>query len=319
MLEKAAIALDNGRIDKAIEFAEQAGPCPERSMALASCYKTMGDDERAFEYLKDAWSQSKAPEIARAYGAELSRRGQHAEAVQVLKKYEEIPCRMALGQAYVGLGEIDKACAVYRGIIDDAPDFLPAYMALVPLMKHDEYTPCTPAKLERFIDDYRTPAGALESLHANLGRVYEDLGEYARAFEHYSKAAEMRRKQFPDDILSGHKAQFEAVKKHFTRELMREVPPQRKHCPLVFVFGMPRSGTTLTEQILVCHPEIETLGESPNVVDEIQAISSGDFDASDPDAATALYIKRRIGKVRSRFIVDKMCGNWQFIGLMYQL
>jgi len=319
MLKKAAIALDNGRIDKAIALAEQAEPCAERSMALAAAYKAMADDDHALEYLTEAWGMSKEPEVAHTYGSELVRLGRHAEAVEVLEGFKEIPCRMALGQAYIGLSEIDKACEVYRSIIDELPEFLPAYMALAPLMTHDVHTPCSPARLERFIDDYRTPAASLPALHSHLGKVYEDLGEYERAFVHYSKAAEMRRKELPEGVIENHKAQLEAVKRHFTRELLADVPPQKERCPLVFVFGMPRSGTTLTEQILVAHHEIETLGESPNVMDEIAAIQSGDFDADDPDAATRLYIQRRIGELRSRFVVDKMCGNWQYLGLLYQL
>jgi len=317
--EKAATALSNGRIDLAIKNARKIPDVAERNAALAASYRELGDDEKAFRYLRKAYLASKDCAIAVLYARGLIERGRAKQAVKILADHPTVDGRMALASAYVSLSEIDKACDIYREAIRRFPDYLPAYLALAPLMRHDKSTPCQPDKLKGFLESVEVPASRLDNIHYCLGIVYEDLGKYRQAFNHYSKAAEMRRKQFPECIIPQHKQQLAKVKSHFTKELLAEVPPQRQHCPLVFVFGMPRSGTTLTEQILVAHPEIETLGESPNVMDEIEAIRQGDFDADDPDAATRLYVQRRIGELRSRFMVDKMCGNWQYLGLMYQL
>jgi len=317
MLEQAAIALNNGRIDKAIELAEQSDDCAEKYMAIAACYKKMQDD-RALCNLEKA--HSLAPddaEVSFTLGSEYVELRRHADAVRVLKGHPEVKGRMALAQAHIGLCDIDKAIEIYRECISKFPDFLPAYISITHLIEHDSETPCKPETLEGFIDSIHTPADKLENVHNCLGYVYEGLGNYTKAFEHYSKCAGMRRKQFPDNLLNVHRKQFNAVRKHYTPELIKDVPAAPE-CPLVFVFGMPRSGTTLTEQILVSHPDIDTLGETTNVNAEIQFLAQN-CDVNSPAEALKKYIKRRVGKLSSRFIVDKMCGNYQYIGLMYQL
>jgi len=99
------------------------------------------------------------------------------------------------------------------------------------------------------------------TLQYALGKMYDDLGQYDRAFMHFSKGASLRRSQLqynPDTV----EQRIEILKKTFTKEffLQQDGYGSLSDVP-VFVLGMPRSGTTLTEQIIASHLDVFGAGE----------------------------------------------------------
>src|SRR5207237_7788588 len=98
-------------------------------------------------------------------------------------------------------------------------------------------------------------------LHFALGKAYDDLGEYERAMQHFDQANGLKYRRKPYNR-SGHAASVNRQISRFTTEFFArnaalgsdwEVP--------VLILGMPRSGTTLVEQILSSHPEVAAGGE----------------------------------------------------------
>jgi tetratricopeptide (TPR) repeat protein len=186
--------------------------------------------------------------------------------------------------------------------------------------------------------------GALESLadrkdlaekdavyvHFALAKALEDVKEWDRAFEHLRNGNEIKRAQVPyDESKTG--ALFQRVSDTFDRELLDRLKGTGNSSSVpIFVIGMPRSGSTLVEQILSSHPGIHAAGE----LDHLDMIVKSVLDAetrtvkypeflSHPDAGAigqlaeaylSMLPKPANGKCR---VVDKMPANFIYAGLIH--
>jgi tetratricopeptide (TPR) repeat protein len=196
-------------------------------------------------------------------------------------------------------------------------------------------------KTAKFSDDeIATMLGALErgdlsdedrwNMNFALGKVFEDAGDAARAFAHYEKANATRLpfvKHNPRQLT----AEVDASIRVFTREFFEQRAdwgaPQRDP---IFVLGMPRAGSTLIEQILSSHPQIEGTKELPEIPIIAKALGrgSGAFyrNVSDlgRDRARELgeeYLEwaARQRKTKRPYFVDKMPNNWLHVPLIQLL
>ena len=160
-------------------------------------------------------------------------------------------------------------------------------------------------------------------LHFALGRIYGDLGQYQQSFRHLVEGNALKRKQLAYDEAAV-LARFDVTRSLFSAEVMEERAGlgDPSDAP-VFILGMPRSGTTLVEQILASHPEVHGAGELGDF--EIAVASLGDADGTPPDvggeelrAIGARYVERvRALAPAARRITDKMPGNFRFAGLIH--
>jgi hypothetical protein len=92
-------------------------------------------------------------------------------------------------------------------------------------------------------------------LHFALAKALADIGDHAGSSEHLLKGNALARKQINYDEAAT-LAELERVRRVFSAELMRERQGQGHVSPLpIFIIGMPRSGTTLVEQMLASHPK----------------------------------------------------------------
>ncbi len=173
-------------------------------------------------------------------------------------------------------------------------------------------------------------------LHYALAKAQEDVGEMDAAFRHYEVAGAKKRK-------------LEPYKEREAARMIQIIPQVVTHARLeetkqvgcdsdvpVFILGMPRSGTSLMEQILSAHPDIFGAGELkilPSVMENIQVggnrLRLGDREpifTYDQNATWAMrgqaYVDRLhklAGENRYKRIVDKMPGNFNFVGLIHAI
>ncbi|HLY07177.1 MAG TPA: sulfotransferase [Rhizomicrobium sp.] len=159
-------------------------------------------------------------------------------------------------------------------------------------------------------------------LHYALGEALEHERKFEESFGSYSRANALRRVGLSHDaerhseIVRRIKAQYSRAfyKRHAGRGCQSQAP--------IFILGLPRSGTTLVEQILSCHSAIEGLGELPcfpTVANRFDAIETVDgFDISDADLKSSgeLYLERckAYRKLGRPFFTDKSPGNFHFLG-----
>lgn len=170
-------------------------------------------------------------------------------------------------------------------------------------------------------------------LHFALGSTWAARGEPARAFAHFDRGNALRRHMEPFDpaVVA---EQVERTRKALTAEFFRERAGCGDPSPApIFIVGMPRSGSTLVEQILASHPLIEGTAELPIVPILVQTMASdhglglGDsyrdlLPAVDPArfADYGVEYLRRAAQHRKTdrpFFVDKLPHNWSDTGFIH--
>jgi tetratricopeptide (TPR) repeat protein len=159
-----------------------------------------------------------------------------------------------------------------------------------------------------------------------LGKAYADLHEHARSFRHFIDGNALKRRQisYPE---SADLQLFERMRAVFSADFMRDNAGSGDPSSLpLFIVGMPRSGTTLVEQILASHPQVFGGGE----IDDF-ANSSAAIDARQPWPENLLRMSgnqfrelgsRYIRSIKARApaaerVVDKMMLNFRFLGLIH--
>lgn len=235
-----------------------------------------------------------------------------------------------LGNALQAQGLKDEAFAAYLKATDINPGYAQAYRNMSLITRFNEtHRPI----IERMEAVNRNPqAGDTERMHLGfaLGKAYEDLKMPDQAFSHYAQGNLLARQGLQYHTGAA-RAFFEEIKQTYSKDFTRAMPVSgiEDNTP-IFILGMPRSGTTLTEQILASHPdvfgaeELNYLGHIANRGAERWFGQS--FPRFVPDAGQerlakighAYLEKLRTHSATAKHITDKMPANFQHIGLILQ-
>ncbi len=166
--------------------------------------------------------------------------------------------------------------------------------------------------------------------HFALGKAYADIADHERAFAHWLRANALKRGRIDYDE-AAMAARFEAIEETFTPALIAEKSGHGDPSAVpIFVLGMPRSGTTLVEQILASHPDIHGAGELVFLDEILGAVP----DASGRMAPYPQYVAGLDGRAIRQFgaryaaalsrlapgatrVTDKMPGNFFFVGMIH--
>jgi tetratricopeptide (TPR) repeat protein len=104
-----------------------------------------------------------------------------------------------------------------------------------------------------------------------IAKYYDDVEDYKKAFQNYQRANELQKAAAADYDRDARKALVEDLMRAYTRETLAHIePPASDSSKPVFVVGMPRSGTSLVEQIIASHPDAKGAGELGFWSNEIQ-------------------------------------------------
>ena len=164
--------------------------------------------------------------------------------------------------------------------------------------------------------------------HYDLAKFWSGLGEAGHAFAHWQAGHDLLRRTQPFDR-AAHRAFTDASIAHFPRARFTTGPRAGNADPApVFIVGMPRSGTTLTERILAAHAQVHGAGErtalghafaalggAGNSADAVARIAALEAPALEAAASAYLAELRALAPGKAR-IVDKMPGNYAYLGLV---
>ncbi|WP_148301774.1 tetratricopeptide repeat-containing sulfotransferase family protein [Sneathiella glossodoripedis] len=171
------------------------------------------------------------------------------------------------------------------------------------------------------------------NMHFGLGKYYEDIKDYKVGFGHYLKGNEIKRKSISYKVESAEDMmrKMETVFPENGNWQERTEVGAQSDLP-IFVLGVPRSGTTLTEQILASHPEVFGAGELKllsTAANGLAVNNSGFFPTEETVLKKFEAEVRRRGNVfidelrkydsKAKHITDKMPQNFRFIGLIHML
>ncbi len=235
-----------------------------------------------------------------------------------------------LGHVEKTLGNQADCIAAYRHALDHDPALGEAWWSLANL-KTVKLGPDDIAAMTAVQDTVEDDEQASQ-LHFALGKAYEDAGDVGESFAHYARGNALRRKGVDYDearILNGaqeHAALFAAP---FLASRAGQGCPD--HDP-IFIIGLPRAGSTLVEQILSSHSQIEGTMELPDLMmigdrlhsrvedgefasfaDVVRSLAPADLTRLGQEYLDRTRVHRKEGKPR---FIDKMPNNWMYAGLI---
>jgi tetratricopeptide (TPR) repeat protein len=310
---------------RALELAP--GFRPARSNLATVLHRQNRSDEALVELDKLLEDDPENPTHANLKAAAVARLGEFDEAIElygaVLAKAPDQPkIWMSYGHVLKTVGRQPDAVAAYRRAITVRPGLGEVWWSLANL------------KTVKFDDaDVTAMRMALESsglsdddrlhLHFALGKALEDRGEAEASFHHYKQGNAIRRAQLPYEP-EDTGDQVTRAKAIYTAEFY--AARQGWGCPApdpIFILGMPRAGSTLIEQILASHSQVEGTMELPDIPALAARIGSGDTPVTALTAGQVRtlgeeYLDRtRVQRKTDRpFFIDKLPNNWMHVGLI---
>ncbi len=323
-----------GRLANATEAFEQAvrlTPHPEYLGQYAKCLVLTRRDSEALRAADRAASLQPTDAVTLdTIGCVYSRIGAHERAVPlfqsaVRRQPKHPQMRFNLASSLGFIGRFDEAAEHYEQIVASNPYFVQAHSALAALKKQTADSNHI-ARLEKLVPGARDGIDALHLRHA-LAKEYEDLGDYDSAFRHLDEA-NRRRKSELGYTIEMDRPIFERLMQDFARADYFPAGSSVEDRPL-FIVGLPRTGTTLTDRILSSHPEVESAGELQAMPIAVKRLSASDsrraLDLPTIDAAGAIqchelgryYVdlaaSHRRGKPR---FIDKLPLNFFNVGFI---
>lgn len=299
-----ALALnDNGDFAEAIEHYQQALAInPQHGLS----WNNLGATQEKF---------GDKPEAEKSYARAVAINPQHGEA------------QNNLGALYSEQALLDEACACFEAAIAVQPHFISPHFNLSTLKKYSAGDPHLQA-----IEALAAKPPALTPddnirLQFTLGKAREDTQRYEDAFAAYSAGNQQQHALLPYDEARNCALQ-KGVQETFSQDFFAQRPyrgADSNKTP-IFIVGMPRSGTTLIEQVLDSHGSLYGAGEISDLSDVVHSAMK---DNTFPAAANGLgsddfrklaeaYIKQVWALApEAAYISDKMPANFYYIGMIY--
>lgn len=320
-------------LTRAVELAPSFTPARHNLALVLLRQGKILESVREVETLRRA--EPGNPQYRNLQAAALARLGDYEGALamyaDVIREQPREPrLWLSYGHALKTAGRTDEAIKAYREAAKLDPDFGDAYWSLANLKTFrfaaGEMTEMRAALSRELREEDRF------HIHYALGKALEDAGEYEQSFAQYAEGARQRRAcvDYDPEHTSD---QVRRIRTLFTSGFLAA------HCGKgspardpIFVIGLPRSGSTLIEQILSSHSQIEGTMELPDIGAIARELGErklrsqptkypevlADLDAGQLRALGESYIERtRVQRRTDKpMFIDKMPNNWLHAGLI---
>jgi tetratricopeptide (TPR) repeat protein len=332
-----AVAHNNlGNTLKALGRLDEAEASYNQAIALkpdyAEAHNNLGNTLKALGRLDEAlanYNQAIAlkPDYAVAHnnlGSTLKALGRLDEAEAsynqaIALKPDYAVAHSNLGNVLRELGRADEALANYNQAIALKPDYAEAHRYLT-LIKTYEVQDEQYSKMEELYLDENLSEEQRCHINFGLAKVCEDLGNFEQAFAHYTEGNGLRKKLLNYDINQDAEL-FKQLKSSYPKIEKNLLEPDTlsKNLMPIFITGMPRSGTTLVEQIISSHLQVTGAGELNFAKQFGAAIATGINEVNNQSLLDFRhnYLSKLQNVSNGNLIVtDKMPQNFRYIGLL---
>ncbi|MDA0821730.1 MAG: sulfotransferase [Proteobacteria bacterium] len=304
---------------------------------LARCYRDSGLADRSISHYEDYLDHTNDVRIILEFAELLNANGLAQRAENILLEQIALSPNDARLHAEVGIirhhrGDLSGAEISLHRALELDPKCVSAILELSRLRRYED--PNTPVlvQLQKILNRAKPRSEETIAMHFALGKIYDDLERYDEAFRHYKLGNDLKRERhaYSLDVV---KKRYSEIIDYFDRrnfDFLRELSSD-SDVP-VLVVGMPRSGTTLIEQIISSHPRADGAGELqyfPSVVQQLPHLLGSTqpypkclaaFDKKDAATITSKYLEllRRHSGDGLR-VTDKLPGNFVNLGLFASL
>jgi len=321
---------------KAVEVA------PEDASARMSLSEHLHRSKRSVEALAefdqlapDARATANALSLRASILRDLGRQEEEVAVLQQLVATEQRNenYRIRLGHAFRTLGRADEAVATYRSVLTSAPYEGTSWWSLANL-KTVKFRDADIATMEKGLTQPQAHVLNRVRLHFALGKAFEDRKEIERSFHHYDAGNRLRNTSttYRPERISGWVDQ--AAECYSEEFLSGSAKNACQSAEPIFVIGIQRSGSTLLEQILDSHPDIEgtaELTELPTIIREqgdiahrrgisfnelLRKMSADELRGLGEDYLKRTSVYRLTDKPR---FTDKMPNNWIYAGVIRKI
>jgi tetratricopeptide (TPR) repeat protein len=328
--------LEMGLLPQAADYLRQATEIePRRADFLAPYAKSlalMGQLREAHAAANKALALSPPdPFTLDTLGVIFSQVNAHEQALEVFRRVVAMTpnapsARFSLAYSLSAMGDTEGCERELEACIRIDPTFWRAHHSLATLRRQTAEKNHV-ERLSALLARYASHPVAQTYLNMALAKEYEDLGDYPHAFEHYRKGNAVGQERRRDSVRRDQDI-FQRLMQSFPAGSMQEATGDSGH-QVIFVIGMPRTGTTLLDRILSSHTQVRSAGELQIFPPAVQRVSGSTMPALlDPQlparvshfdwpqlAAEYLAGTRSYADNTPRFI-DKMPHNFLYAGFI---
>ncbi len=314
----------NDQAAATLQKAQKAAPdSPLVASSLGLSYLALGQVDAGLAELRRACQL--APQAAPLWnnlGKALIDHDRIAEAVAPLHKaLESDPAmrqaRFSLAYALTVSGQVDEAAQHYRNLIEQRPHDGEAWMGLAQL-KSGLLDADDIVQMQALLAGDSSDPGDRIALGFALGQALHEQQRYPEAFAAWKTANALLHQRKPWDARAFSARVDASLAAEWSVPSIPSTKPR-----VIFIVGLPRSGTSLTEQILAMHPDVVAggeLGVLSGLLEEYSARHGGEYPGSLPQESAAKweqlgneYLRRARQGIETRpVLTDKRPGNWLF-------
>ncbi len=300
-IELAQVLMEEGYVQEAIELLE-------------SVQNQMPSNDFPHHLLGQAYTEAQCFDIAKTYW--------HASTKSAVEPAKVLFDR---ANAEVFAGRLDVAEDILLSGIKQQPSAASLYQLLTSIRRMTAADSALIDAMELQLAKGDIQADELRDLSYALGKSYSDLGNFAGAMEHYDEANQMAYRLAPHcqkfDAAAWSKYTDDLIE-YFDRGRIQQLSAKGldSRSP-IFILGMIRSGTTLTEQIISSHSEISAGGETtfwPDHRNDIFDPASKWFDVEAGKRGGKAFLNAQAGRAKgARYVTEKNPSNVTIASLIH--
>jgi tetratricopeptide (TPR) repeat protein len=268
--------------------------------------------------------------------AVLARMGDHLPALKIYEKLFENYSHHASAQMFYGhtlktVGKTEEAVVAYRKAIELSPSIGEAYWSLANLKTFDFSDKDIAKMREQFQPEIGDPDDQGHLAFA-LGKAFEDREEFDQSFHYYEQGNSIRSRRHRHNIKINIMETARQIKSLNAGFFAAHENYGSTAADPIFVVGLPRSGSTLVEQILASHSQVEGTSELPDIIAisrKLGGASRKEPAGNYPEILSELTQERcvelgesyidttRVQRTDTPYFIDKMPNNFRHIGLIH--